>query len=333
MRTLPRPLLPMLLLSLVSCGSTEEGHTDFYTGPYAHTEVRIVPGILKVGDTGRAHLMATSSVGVVLGELEARWGGDDDAVATVDSSGLITAHAVGLLALATDIDPHPQRWRLYVSPDTGCGDALAIEAWHAQGGFSWNGAASSGDSAIAAHHTVAWDLLTEPPRQEYDDAVIWRLPRPTSAAEFSFTRRDTLTVGTWRWVEQGSASYADSIPWYGELMLLLPTCKLTFRAYPWTQDVGTLIRPSLPDSVVWNDRIPAPFTSAEVAVGAITGGGVVALGGKIPLTMPSDSDQPFGYGPAGYSAFVAAWHGAGADSVALVQNLTPTYSVSALHRR
>jgi hypothetical protein len=189
----PSLLLAAMVLTVSAC-VTEEGGPAYYTGAYDYAEVELPGGLLAPGATGQAHLIAYANPGVRLGELEASWSGDNDAVATVTSSGLISAHAEGLAVLSTDVVTHPMRWALYISPASACGGALDVGAWDLEGGFTWHGAATSGDSTIAAHHTAEWALGTEAPRQVSTDEIVWRIHRPT-AGNFVLTHRDTLTTG------------------------------------------------------------------------------------------------------------------------------------------
>lgn len=327
-----RPLLGAVLLLATSACATEEGDPGYYTGSWDYVEVEVVPGLLAVGDTGQARLIAYRFPHTSLGELEARWGGDDDAVATVDSSGRIIVHALGHVSLATDLDPHPGRSGLYVSPESACGSALEVDQWALDGGFTWHGTATSGDSSIATHHFAEWTLSTEAPRQVNTGEIVWRIRRPT-AASFVFTRRDTLTQGAVKTIDHGNAAIADSVEFSGEVRLAMSGCTLTADLYPRTEDVVARVRPGLSDSVIEHDFFPGPVSTADLGAVTITGTTTRLLGGPLPVMLPTDFNLEIGYAPTGYAALVAVFGGEAADSITLTQDLTPVYSVPTLARR
>jgi hypothetical protein len=249
----------------------------------------------------------------------------------VSADGKIVALAEGQVTLSAEADPNAFGWSLYVSPAAACGQALDVSDWLVQGGFTWHGTASSGDSSVATHHAAAWTLHTGTPRQVNSGEIVWSIERPT-AGSFSFSRRDTLTIGAVKYVDQGNAAFADSVQFWGEVRLQMSGCKLTADLYPWTLDGFAKVRPGLPDSLFETDLTPVPLSSAELAVGTITGGATRTLGGNLPVMLTTDADLPLGYAPTGYASYVAFFKGEGVDSIALVQDLTPGYYVPSLSR-
>jgi uncharacterized protein YjdB len=247
------------------------------------------------GDTGRLSLTAYDSLGSTISAPAIAWSSSDDAVATVDSLGTVTAVATGSVTITADVGGVASQARARVVPaltlvaagptsfsgevatDVTLSVLVEDELGGAQGGatVSWSTAAGSG-SIVSSTETRADDTGHA--------SAVWRLGTgagPQQATASVETRGSTVVLTFSATASPGPATsaslVADSIllSARGETAYLLPTY---WDAYSnQTTEAG----------VTWLSRDPSVASAA--ADGLVTGQGSGSTWVVASLGAPTDS--------------------------------------------